>query len=172
MTFCTEWPQNSKVSRIHYQLADAIMTFKVQLLLAELTIATYSSYDLDHMTFQGHTRSKVMVPAEWYYTCLYELLIQTTCLSLRIYDEHFRDSQTLTSQGQTLDSIFANLKTSYKGTISNTYGEYEVPASKIVIARLLAVTQTILTSVMWPSALYDPKFEKRVEIPIFSMYTL
>ena len=61
--------------------------------------------------------------------------------------EHFRDSQTLTSQGQTFDLIFANLKTSYKGTIHNIYGEYEVPASKIVGARLLANTQTILISV-------------------------
>ena len=61
--------------------------------------------------------------------------------------ENFCDSQTLTSQGQCFDLIFANLKTSYKGTISNIYGEYEVPASKIVGARLLAVTQTILTSV-------------------------
>ena len=50
--------------------------------------------------------------------------------------EHFRDSQTLTSQGQTFDLIFANSKTSYKGTIGNIYGEYEVPASKIVGARL------------------------------------
>ena len=60
--------------------------------------------------------------------------------------QHFRDSQTLTSQGQTFDSIFANLKTCYKGTISNKYGKYEVPASKIVDARLFAVTQTNLTS--------------------------
>ena len=57
--------------------------------------------------------------------------------------EHFRDSQTLTSQCQSFDLNFANLK----GTISNIYGEYEVPASKIVGARLLAVTQVILTSV-------------------------
>ena len=61
--------------------------------------------------------------------------------------EHFRDSQTLTSQGQCFDLIFANLKTSDKGTVSNIYSEYEVPASKIVGARLLAVTLTILTSV-------------------------
>ena len=85
--------------------------------------------------------------------------------------EPFPDSQTLTSKGQTFYLSFANLLTSSKGTISNIKGEYEVPASKIVDAKLLTVTQTILTSVRWPPALNDPKFEKRVEIPIFSIYS-
>ena len=43
------------------------------------------------------------------------------------------------------DSIFANLKKVYKGTMSSIYGEYKVPASRIVGARLLTATQTILT---------------------------